>query len=546
MNLNIFKSKNILASLVLAGMALTSVSCSDNFLNTSDPNQPSSSSFWASENDAMMALTACYDAMQAGNLYNDNIDGWCFGFLCRETSTDNGDHSWGNWMLGSSIPECTSGTNDECFSMYWNANYEMIKRCNMLTSNIDRVPISDEAKNRFRAEAMALRALSYNNLISVFRDVPYFTDVLTMATANVAKTDRETIVNSIITELKANLDYLPELASTPVGRLSREAGYAILGRVSLFAGRWDDAISAYSKVYGKTRLFKSGDGSDYRKNFADLFTVANENDPEILLGVHYVGPAQGEGQTFGVKWGAPMNAIEGSMNLANEYYCTDGLPITESPLFPSELLNGGEGVKYSKTNQDIRMWENRDPRLYGTLFVAGMTWNGTYYPTIGSASSTVCIRKWYTPEDLSHEYDGSQDYYVIRYAEVLLSYAEALIEKGGSNSLAIDCIDEVRSRVGMPKVSEAEGKNKTLTQAELRAIVRHERRVELAFEDLRFADLYRWNDFANAMQRMQTDRANGYGTLQHKTPRGPQDSVWPIPQGEIDTNSALEQHAEWK
>ena len=98
----------------------------------------------------------------------------------------------------------------------------------------------------------------------------------------------------------------------------------------------------------------------------------------------------------------------------------------------------------------------------------------------------------------------------------------------------------------MPKVSEAEGKNKTLNQAELRAIVRHERRVELAFEDLRFADLYRWNDFANAMQRMQADRANGYGTLQHKTPRGPQDSVWPIPQGEIDTNSALEQHTEWK
>ena len=138
------------------------------------------------------------------------------------------------------------------------------------------------------------------------------------------------------------------------------------------------------------------------------------------------------------------------------------------------------------------------------------------------------------------------DYHIIRYAEGFLSYAEALIEKGTDTTTAIDCIDQVRQRVGMPKVGDVEGKNKSLSQAELRAIVRHERRVELAFEDLRFADLYRWGEFANAQTRMQQDRANGYGVLNHQNPRGPQDTVWPIPQGEINTNSKLVQHDEWK
>ena len=98
----------------------------------------------------------------------------------------------------------------------------------------------------------------------------------------------------------------------------------------------------------------------------------------------------------------------------------------------------------------------------------------------------------------------------------------------------------------MPKIGEVEGKNKALTQADLRDIVRHERRIELAFEALRMADIYRWGDFAGMQKRMQEDRKNGYGVLNHQNPRGAQDTVWPIPQSEIDTNDQLVQHDEWK
>src|SRR5699024_4884159 len=136
-----------------------------------------------------------------------------------------------------------------------------------------------------------------------------------------------------------------------------------------------------------------------------------------------------------------------------------------------------------------------------TLMLPGMEWNGQLFTNDLPASSTTCILKWFTPENTANEYDGSLDFYVIRYAEVLLSLAEAMIEQGGYPQDDItQHINEVRARVGMPAVEEVEGKN--LTQEELRYIVRHERRVELAFEDLRFADLYRWGEFENAQKRM--------------------------------------------
>ena len=221
MNMNL---KNIFAVLLLP---LALGSCSDSFLQTDSPNEPSAGTYWQTEDDALMALTACYDAMQSQNLYDDNIDGWRFGFLGRETSTDNGDHTWGDWMLGSSIARGTSATTDECFSMYWNANFEVIKRCNLLTDNIDRVPMEAAKVAAYKAEAIALRALAYCNLTSVFRDVPYLTESLTLSNPTAAKTPREQIVASIVADMQATVADIPAKGQAATGRMTREAAYAI-------------------------------------------------------------------------------------------------------------------------------------------------------------------------------------------------------------------------------------------------------------------------------------------------------------------------------
>lgn len=137
------------------------------------------------------------------------------------------------------------------------------------------------------------------------------------------------------------------------------------------------------------------------------------------------------------------------------------------------------------------------------------------------------ILKWFIPEDTANKYDGSLDFYITRYAEVLLSLSEAMIEKGGYPQAEItQYINEVRARVGMPAVEDVATKDSNLSQDQLRAIVRHERRVELAFEDLRFADLYRWNDWDNAIARKKKDLAAGLtpGYVINDV-RGPQDYV---------------------
>lgn len=119
-----------------------------------------------------------------------------------------------------------------------------------------------------------------------------------------------------------------------------------------------------------------------------MFKEQNETAAEVLLSVHFKGPGLGEGSCFGVCWSAPMNAIEGSMNLCDDFYCIDGLPIDKSPLFKGSLVQGA----HTKANPDMGRYENRDPRMKGTLMLPGMEWNGKLFTNNLPASSTCCIR----------------------------------------------------------------------------------------------------------------------------------------------------------
>ena len=490
-------TKNICRVLFFSGVLLVTSACSDSFLQTDSPNQPSQTTYWQTESDALMALTACYDAMQSQNLYDDNIDGWKFGFLGRETSTDNGDHTWGDWMLGSSISKCASSTTDECFSMYWNANYEVIKRCNMLVENVERIPMEAEKIDAYKAEAIALRALMYCNLTSVFRDVPYLTKPLTLAEAQAPKAERSQIISSLLEDLKTWIPKIPVIGKAQKGRMSQEAGYAIMGRIALFNQRWDEAITAYKNVVGKVQLFKSGDGTDYAANYADLFKEQNETAAEVLLSVHFKGPGLGEGSCFGVCWSAPMNAIEGSMNLCDDFYCIDGLPIDKSPLFKGSLVQGA----HTKANPDMGRYENRDPRMKQTFLMPGTDYISpqdgalTCPPQFTIRPETrTGYKLWKYMAETSVPSDKDvYDYHIIRYPEVLLILAEATYEKDGaiSDDILNKTINVIRSRKGveMPPLTNAFVKGNGL---DMRMEIRRERTIELAFEGFRRDDLRRW------------------------------------------------------
>lgn len=517
---------------VVSGILIIT-SCSDSFLQKESLTSVSSSTFWQTENDAFNGLAACYDGLQNNYLYGGGP--WDCGPLNMDCLTDNGGHfNWSGWMAGYDICNGIHTASSWLVGDYWKASYEEIKRCNTLISNIDRVAMDASDIETYKAEAITIRALMYLNLTMTYQDVPYLTEVQSLTDAECEKTDRETIVSSLIIDLKKAVSALPVTQSAR-GRITKGAALSVLGRVALYNEMWDEAINAYQDVID---LNIYGLFADY----SALFSEENESCNEILLGVRYEGPGKEEGSSIGGHWDAPLEAMNGTLDLAGEYYCVDGLPTSRSPLYKEGAIN-------TMDSPDPLRYINRDPRLKATLFVPGMVWgtsSALFYGGSAASYSTIYVKKYFNPSlNWSSSWDDGQDFYVIRYSEVLLSLAEALVEKGGyTYSEVTSLINQVRNRVGLPSVESIEGSS--LNQAELRSIIRHERRVELAFEGFRLFDLYRWKELKNAVDKINEEASvNGFW-YEYRNYRGEMEYVWPIPLHELDSNSKLVQHSLWK
>lgn len=529
---------------LLSGALLTA--CSDSFLQKDSLTESSSNTFWQTSDDALMALASCYDALQSNRLYNS--DQFTFGPLYMECISDNGGHfNWSGWMEGYDMAMGIHTPSSSVISAYWKDCYEVISRCNVLIANIDRVSMDATQKATYLAEAKVIRALMYINLTMTYQDVPFLTAPLTIENAECEKTDRATIVTHIMTDLKEAADALP---ATPAsrGHVTKGAALSLLGRVALYNEKWDEAITAYKQVQGL--------GYSLDPSYAKLFTQAGETSSEIIFAVRYEGPGMGEGTAFNGHWNTPLEALNGTIDLADAYYAKDGKPTTETKI--AEPAASGSGIDVGKPN--VAYYENRDSRLYTTLFVPGMKWNGkggvdmsasnpyaNVYGGAAAALSTVYVYKFFDPTDTANSWDNGQDFYIVRYAEVLLSLAEAMVQKGGYDYSEVTAlVNQVRQRadVKMPTVEEVEGVG--LSKDQLLEVVKHERRVELAFEGLRLFDLYRWKDLGKAVEHIEKERTTYGLAYEPRKFNGERDYVWPLPTGELDTNKKLVQHALWK
>lgn len=527
----IHSNKYIGMMLMAAGLALTA--CSDSFLQEDSMTESSSATFWKTADDAKMALAACYDGLQSSQLYNGGP--WNFGPLNMDCMTDNGGHfNWSGWMEGYDIANGTHSPSSWAVGSYWADNYEVIKRCNNVLANIDRVSIPDADRARYKAEAVTLRALIYTNLTMTYNDVPYLTEPLSISNAECGSTKRAEIVENEIALLQRCYNDLPEKAG--LGRVTKGACLSILGRMALYNGKWDVAVDAYQEVL---KLGYSLEG-----DYARLFTLAGQTSPEIIFSVRFEGPGLNEGCEFNAHWNTPLEAMNGTLNLADDYYKTDGTKVGDTDY--GEMENG----KLNVSKPNAAHWENRDPRLYATLFVPGMTWNGkggsgAWYGGAAASLSTVYVMKYFDPSDTGNSWDNGQDFYVVRYAEVLLSLAEAMVQRGNyDEKTVVGLVDRVRSRAGMPKVEDVEGSG--LSKDALLDIIKHERRVELAFEGLRLFDIYRWHQLDKAVAAVEAERTAYNLAYEKRIYNGERDYVWPIPTGELDSNKQLEQHALWK
>jgi len=513
--------KKILYIIIAFGFIFSG--CKKDFLDKASLSDISDDNFWENKADAELALMGCYDGFQDISLYKGN--GYISGAGISQFDAISDDsyfrYTWARLLpLATGKYDPTSWGNDQI----WKACYKIISRTNEVIKQVPEIEsLSVEDSKLIVAEAKVLRATIYNLLAMTYADVPLITEPLKAENAQVAKSTKADIMSFIIADLESCNTDLPVTADK-WGRLTQGAALGILARTYLYNEEWSNAATTAQKVIDM--------GYTLFPDYSTLFLPENEQNDEIIFPICFEYGLGGEGGAWMRSYSSRMypHYMPALPSLVNEFYCTDGLPISTSSLF-----------------DPANAWENRDPRLLATITSANWPNNpaskedkaGIYYP----------IK--YVPKEVDHMADSPQDYYLIRFAHILLIKAEALAQQG-TNAEIYTLINQLRYRVSMPHVEDVEGAG--LSQTELLDLVKHERRIETAFEFLRYFDIKRWGEIQEKYDYFNAHELDNYQGLDHYSPGGAYwskmiERVWlpkyekmPIPQAELDANKKLIQH----
>lgn len=502
--------------------------CNESFLDLHSRTDLSSGNFWKNEKDVQLALNGIYDVLQSRPLYGGNWNNK-ISLVNYDSFVDN---SWNRIRFEGAgfYIRGTLNESERLFEDLWGASYRGISRCNEAIFNIEKMAkenlLNETTINDYMGQVYFLRGLFYSHLAIYFEHVPLILNMQTLDEAYVTKNNQREILDQVIKDLELAAELLPEEHPSELfGYATKGAANGLLARIFLFDKQWTKAAEASKKVI---------DSNLYNLDFTydKQFTYDGEYSKDIVFSVRFQ-EAEGFASTeqFSItnlsmpKWNNQPYA-----NCVNDFYCTDGMPIDKSPLYNSKSPK-----------------ENRDPRLLASVYFKGDVFITDLNIVFKTSNTGYGIKKYVrsktTDLGTNPNSPGGQDFYVIRYADVLLMRAEALVESNTNLNEVYSLINEVRDRVGMPHVEDVEGAG--LSQDQLREIVRHERRVELAFEGLRFFDLKRWGLVEEAYQRIKTDPSE-FPDRNVVIYQGRKSETFPIPLSELDANPNLIQHEAWE
>lgn len=533
--------------IIIILIALFAFGCNDDFLTRNHPTGITDNDFWKTTSDANNALNSCYDGLPRGAYhytapYVSNV--------AMEGMTDNFYHA-GNYL--GDIKTIGSGTNTSSLwhpREMWIAYYKYIRRCSRFLANIDKPYFTDESeRQKMIGEAHILRAYYHMLLLFYFggdEGIPIVNHVLNPEEIFASRNTPDEVTDFIISDLDAainNPDLPNKWTEDRSHRMSKAAAYAIKSIVALQTKRYEVAKNAAKAIIDmeEFELFYTSDpeGNNYRDLFRYVGQVNNER-------IFYVkrGHAESWFRSMPKSMAGGQGAQNPTASIVNTYETLEGKTIEEY---------GSEREAFIKDP----LYQPRDPRLKASIWLPGeeflghtlTPFNGDSEDAIskGGASKTgFCLTKFIDPEDASKTWSGNLDYVVIRYAEILLVYVEALIESGDfTNPDVVKYLNEIRTRAGMPNVDVS----KYNTQTKLRELLRRERRVELAFEGQRFFDLRRWGI---AKENMEGPLYGAYNpnseqqiVVETRVFESPKNNYLPIPQQEIDANENLDQNKGW-
>lgn len=508
------------------------VGCKKQLLETVPNDRISTELFWKTEKDATLAANAIYPYL--GNA-ND--------FFSWDGMTDiahtNVPQSPESFILKGQYDALNSRISNE-----WTNSYAGIRAANAYLENVDQVETANKALiDRLKGEVRVMRAYLYIKLASLFGDVPLVKTVLSLQESkDVTRTPVNQIWDFVSAELTEASALLPN-TQTDKGRITKGAALGLKARALLYAARYADAAVAAKQVMDLNVY------SIY-SSYKNLFTYAAENNAEVIINLEYVKDIYSNNVFFTMGPFSQKNSqgrYVPTKNLIDSYQMKNGKEITEA----------GSGF------DPYNPYANRDPRLGYSIFVLGdvLPDNKVYNSRPGSGTADAVgfsfqatntgfnLEKYINKEDLALPANGGINLILMRYAEILLTYAEAKIEAGQIDQSVADAINQVRSRadVAMPNISIG-------SQADMRKIVRKERLVELAFEGLRLVDIRRWKiaeqvmpgnvfgmTYADATNTLKTIQVQSWTNTFDKN----RDYLWPVPQKERELNPNLTQNAGW-
>ncbi len=391
-------------------------------------------------------------------------------------------------IKGAIIPTRSGGLD------LWGKAYKTIRIANEIIKGLEASEMEASEKNAYLAQVKYVRAFEYWDLARRYGDVPlikapqsFEDDIL------VSRTARSEVYAFIYSELNEAAQYLPNKSEVEAGVITKQAAISLNARVMLYAKQWQQAAELADKVISGTE----NDGIDLHPNYRELFLSHHGNNEVIMEKITNI-PITGHSfarYNFPVRWrsdwGGQTNPTQQMVD-AYEMAAT-GLPITNPE---------------SGYNPD-RPYDGRDKRFYASIFYHGsefseiqpvrgepfidMEWNnqneGPGTKKDGNASITgYYVKKFADPADGFGPKPGESQasWKEIRFAEVLLIYAEGSNEANGPSAKVYAAINKIRARAGLPNLPEG------LSKEQMRERIRQERRVELAFENHRWFDLIRW------------------------------------------------------
>lgn len=526
-------------------------SCSD-FLERDHPTAITDKEFWTTTNQAQAALNSCKHMPRGTYYYSEPY----IALMHMEGMTDNMYHvanfkaeivSVGN----GSISATTGGYINDI----WKQWYVNIRRCNRFLENISKPYFTDEVeRKRMIAEARVWRAWYHMQLLMYYGlhdGIPIVDKALVPDEIYKSRNSVEECLTWINKEFddvinSKDLEFLWDEGRRD--RMSISIALALKMELNLQFKKYDIAKDCASKIIesGKFELFySSATDDDPGKNYRDLFRYVGKQNKERIL---FCPSGLSE------FWFRSMSTVLGGQGTA--------CPL-KSLVDEYETLNGKTLASLStQEREELQvnpLAQPRDPRLFATVMLPGdskTVKNYVYNPfnvessdavgKPGASRSGYMTKKFLDEQDRPSPWGGSLDYMIIRYAEVLLTYVECLVETGNWQDPKVEeYINMIRNRAGMPNMDKAIYN----TEAKVRDLYRRERRVEFSFEGKRYFDLRRWGIAEKAMKGDAVGAWNpntkSFIVVESRQYETPKNDVWPLSQSEITANPNIKQPTGW-